>query len=179
MCLCSGPAGLQLQDADRAVAMATGLRGGRYTFRLTVSDQEEATDSALLSVRVQEGGFWFCWYRLICRASDQNRCPSSRSQQSSSRRPRQRQPCSGSAQQLCGSEGVRNRRTPDRGPVPVDQRQPESCSRGSDLRLQVNADTRSAQVTYRFSVLRRFCSAQKPGRPCTCRTWWKEPTCSG
>ncbi|KAM4735827.1 dyslexia-associated protein KIAA0319 isoform 4-T4 [Anableps anableps] len=50
----SGPPGLRLRDADRAVAMVTGLRGGRYTFRLTVSDQEGATDSALLAVRVQE-----------------------------------------------------------------------------------------------------------------------------
>lgn len=43
--------------------MATGLRAGRYTFKLTVSDQQGATDSALLSVRVQEGEFccrfWF------------------------------------------------------------------------------------------------------------------------
>ncbi|XP_015259746.1 PREDICTED: dyslexia-associated protein KIAA0319 homolog isoform X3 [Cyprinodon variegatus] len=50
----SGPPGLQLQDADRAVAMVTGLRGGRYTFRLTVRDEEGATDSALLLVRIQE-----------------------------------------------------------------------------------------------------------------------------
>uniref|UniRef100_A0A3B5R7K5 KIAA0319 n=1 Tax=Xiphophorus maculatus TaxID=8083 RepID=A0A3B5R7K5_XIPMA len=50
----SGPPGLRLQDADQAVAMATGLRAGRYTFKLTVSDQQGATDSALLSVRVQE-----------------------------------------------------------------------------------------------------------------------------
>uniref|UniRef100_A0A672FXX7 Si:ch73-215d9.1 n=1 Tax=Salarias fasciatus TaxID=181472 RepID=A0A672FXX7_SALFA len=34
------PPGVQLQDADRAVAMATGLRAGRYVFRLTVSDQQ-------------------------------------------------------------------------------------------------------------------------------------------
>uniref|UniRef100_A0A3B3UPU8 KIAA0319 n=1 Tax=Poecilia latipinna TaxID=48699 RepID=A0A3B3UPU8_9TELE len=50
----SGPPGLRLQDADRAVAMATGLREGRYAFKLTVSDQQGATDSAFLSVRVQE-----------------------------------------------------------------------------------------------------------------------------
>uniref|UniRef100_A0A087YA75 KIAA0319 n=1 Tax=Poecilia formosa TaxID=48698 RepID=A0A087YA75_POEFO len=50
----SGPPGLRLQDADRAVAMATGLRAGRYAFKLTVSDQQGATDSAFLSVRVQE-----------------------------------------------------------------------------------------------------------------------------
>ncbi|XP_070690883.1 dyslexia-associated protein KIAA0319 [Pempheris klunzingeri] len=50
----SGPPGLQLEAVDRAVATATGLRAGRYTFRLTVSDQEGATDSSSLTVRVQE-----------------------------------------------------------------------------------------------------------------------------
>uniref|UniRef100_UPI0037E948AD dyslexia-associated protein KIAA0319-like n=1 Tax=Semicossyphus pulcher TaxID=241346 RepID=UPI0037E948AD len=50
----SGPPGLKLEGGDRAVATATGLRVGRYTFRLTVSDQEGATDSASLTVRVQE-----------------------------------------------------------------------------------------------------------------------------
>ncbi|GAA6234690.1 dyslexia-associated protein KIAA0319-like [Lates japonicus] len=50
----SGPPGLKLEDVDQAVATATGLRVGRYTFRLTVSDQEGATDSASLTVRVQE-----------------------------------------------------------------------------------------------------------------------------
>ncbi|KAK0151240.1 Dyslexia-associated protein KIAA0319 [Merluccius polli] len=41
-------------NATRAVATATGLRVGRYTFRLTVSDQQGATDSAVLTVRVEE-----------------------------------------------------------------------------------------------------------------------------
>ncbi|XP_071325524.1 dyslexia-associated protein KIAA0319 [Trachinotus anak] len=50
----SGPPGLKLEDVDQAVATATGLRMGRYTFRLTVSDQEGATDRASLTVRVQE-----------------------------------------------------------------------------------------------------------------------------
>uniref|UniRef100_A0A4W6DM57 KIAA0319 n=1 Tax=Lates calcarifer TaxID=8187 RepID=A0A4W6DM57_LATCA len=50
----SGPPGLKLEDVDQVVATATGLRVGRYTFRLTVSDQEGATDSASLTVRVQE-----------------------------------------------------------------------------------------------------------------------------
>ncbi|XP_049902284.1 dyslexia-associated protein KIAA0319 homolog [Epinephelus moara] len=50
----SGPPGLKLEGADQAVARATGLRVGRYTFRLTVSDQQGATDSASLTVRVQE-----------------------------------------------------------------------------------------------------------------------------
>ncbi|XP_074539030.1 dyslexia-associated protein KIAA0319 isoform X2 [Halichoeres trimaculatus] len=50
----SGPPGLKLEGEDQAVATVTGLRAGSYTFRLTVSDQEGATDSASLSVRVQE-----------------------------------------------------------------------------------------------------------------------------
>ncbi|XP_011603529.2 dyslexia-associated protein KIAA0319 isoform X3 [Takifugu rubripes] len=48
----SGPTGLKLDGADRAVATVTGLEAGQYTFRLTVCDQQGATDSALLSVRV-------------------------------------------------------------------------------------------------------------------------------
>ncbi|KAF7657003.1 hypothetical protein LDENG_00033390, partial [Lucifuga dentata] len=50
----SGPPGLKLEAADTAVAIATGLRVGRYTFRLTVADQEGSTDSASLTVRVVE-----------------------------------------------------------------------------------------------------------------------------
>ncbi|XP_060936822.1 dyslexia-associated protein KIAA0319 [Limanda limanda] len=50
----SAPPGLRLEDADRAAATATGLRGGRYTFRLTVSDQQGATDSASVTFRVEE-----------------------------------------------------------------------------------------------------------------------------
>ncbi|KAM9353571.1 dyslexia-associated protein KIAA0319 [Symphorus nematophorus] len=50
----SGPPGIKLEGADQAVATATGFRTGRYTFTLTVSDQEGATDSASLTVRVQE-----------------------------------------------------------------------------------------------------------------------------
>ncbi|XP_068567689.1 dyslexia-associated protein KIAA0319 isoform X2 [Cebidichthys violaceus] len=50
----SGPPGLKLEGADQAVATATGLWVGRYTFRLTVSDQQGATDRASLTVRVQE-----------------------------------------------------------------------------------------------------------------------------
>ncbi|XP_041843666.1 dyslexia-associated protein KIAA0319 isoform X2 [Melanotaenia boesemani] len=52
--LVSGPPGLKLEHADQAVAMATGVQVGRYTFRLTVWDQEGASDSALLTVRIQE-----------------------------------------------------------------------------------------------------------------------------
>ncbi|XP_068426905.1 dyslexia-associated protein KIAA0319 isoform X2 [Clinocottus analis] len=50
----SGPPGLKLEGADQAIATASGLRVGRYTFRLTVSNQQGATDRASLSVRVQE-----------------------------------------------------------------------------------------------------------------------------
>ncbi|XP_076592791.1 dyslexia-associated protein KIAA0319 [Chaetodon auriga] len=50
----SGPPGLKMEGVDQAVATATGLRAGRYTFRLMVRDQEGATDSASLTVRVQE-----------------------------------------------------------------------------------------------------------------------------
>ncbi|XP_056448315.1 dyslexia-associated protein KIAA0319 homolog [Gadus chalcogrammus] len=50
----SGRPGLKMEGVDRAVATATGLRVGRYTFRLTVSDQQGATDSAVLTVRVEE-----------------------------------------------------------------------------------------------------------------------------
>lgn len=53
--LCSGPPGFLLQNVDRAIATVTGVQAGRYTFRLTVSDQEGATDSAPLTLRVQEG----------------------------------------------------------------------------------------------------------------------------
>ncbi|CAL8248822.1 unnamed protein product [Lota lota] len=50
----SGPPGLKMEGVDRAVATVTGLRVGRYTFRLTVSDQQGATDSAVLTVKVEE-----------------------------------------------------------------------------------------------------------------------------
>ncbi|KAM9852030.1 dyslexia-associated protein KIAA0319 [Aulostomus maculatus] len=50
----SGPPGLKLEGGDQAAATATGLRVGRYTFRLTVTDQEGAMDSASLTVRIQE-----------------------------------------------------------------------------------------------------------------------------
>ncbi|XP_061573824.1 dyslexia-associated protein KIAA0319-like [Cololabis saira] len=50
----SGPPGARLEAADQAVATVTGVRAGRYTFRLTVRDQEGVEDSASLSVRVEE-----------------------------------------------------------------------------------------------------------------------------
>ncbi|KAM7421642.1 hypothetical protein PAMA_015680 [Pampus argenteus] len=50
----SGPPGLKMESMDQAVAMVTGFQTGRYTFRLTVSDQEGATDSASLTVSIQE-----------------------------------------------------------------------------------------------------------------------------
>lgn len=57
--LLSGPTGLKLDGADRAVATVTGLEAGQYAFRLTVCDQQGATDSALLSVRVLQSKPWF------------------------------------------------------------------------------------------------------------------------
>ncbi|XP_045070764.1 dyslexia-associated protein KIAA0319 homolog isoform X1 [Coregonus clupeaformis] len=50
----SGPPGSRTEGVDKAIAIVTGLRAGRYTFRLTVGNQEGLTDSALLTVRVQE-----------------------------------------------------------------------------------------------------------------------------
>lgn len=55
----SGPSGLKLDGADQVVATVTGLQAGQYAFRLTVCDQEGATDSALLSVRVLQSKSWF------------------------------------------------------------------------------------------------------------------------
>ncbi|KAL1259784.1 hypothetical protein QQF64_010361 [Cirrhinus molitorella] len=50
----SGPPGLKIKDANKAVAIATGLRSGIYKFRLTVTDQQGETDSAVLSVTIKE-----------------------------------------------------------------------------------------------------------------------------
>lgn len=50
----SGPGGSTLDGADEALASVSGLRAGRYCFRLTVTDQQGATDSALLTLRIQE-----------------------------------------------------------------------------------------------------------------------------
>lgn len=50
--LLSGPPGLKLDGADRAVATATGLQAGEYRLRLTVCDQQGVTDSAVLAVLV-------------------------------------------------------------------------------------------------------------------------------
>nr|XP_046157406.1 dyslexia-associated protein KIAA0319-like [Oncorhynchus gorbuscha] len=49
-----GPPGSRTQGVDKPIAIVTSLRAGRYTFSLTVSDQEGLKDSALLTVRVQE-----------------------------------------------------------------------------------------------------------------------------
>ncbi|KPP62994.1 dyslexia-associated protein [Scleropages formosus] len=48
----SGPPGLKIEHADKAIAIATGFRTGSYTFRLTVEDQQGATDSAFLNITV-------------------------------------------------------------------------------------------------------------------------------
>ncbi|XP_016132122.1 dyslexia-associated protein KIAA0319-like [Sinocyclocheilus grahami] len=52
--LISGPPGLKIKDANKAVAIATGLRSGNYKFRLTVTDQQEETDSAVLTLTIKE-----------------------------------------------------------------------------------------------------------------------------
>lgn len=48
-----------MEDFDKAIAMATGFQAGHYTFRLTVEDQQGATDSAYLNITVCEGGSAF------------------------------------------------------------------------------------------------------------------------
>ncbi|KAJ8291029.1 hypothetical protein GJAV_G00020580 [Gymnothorax javanicus] len=50
----SGPPWVQIEDADKPVAMATSLGAGRHVFRLTVTDQQGAADSACLAVTVTE-----------------------------------------------------------------------------------------------------------------------------
>ncbi|XP_072536186.1 dyslexia-associated protein KIAA0319 [Salminus brasiliensis] len=50
----SGPPGSKIKDADKAVAMVTGLRAGSHKFKLTVQDQQGAADSAVLTVTVTE-----------------------------------------------------------------------------------------------------------------------------
>ncbi|XP_016363592.1 dyslexia-associated protein KIAA0319-like isoform X1 [Sinocyclocheilus anshuiensis] len=52
--LISGPPGLKIKDANKAVAIATGLRSGNYKFRLTVTDQQRETDSAVLTLTIKE-----------------------------------------------------------------------------------------------------------------------------
>ncbi|XP_061093171.1 dyslexia-associated protein KIAA0319 isoform X1 [Conger conger] len=50
----SSPPGMKIEDADKPVAMATGLGAGSYIFRLTVIDQQGAADSTSLTVTVTE-----------------------------------------------------------------------------------------------------------------------------
>ncbi|XP_048010102.1 dyslexia-associated protein KIAA0319 [Megalobrama amblycephala] len=50
----SGPPGLKIKDANKAVAIATGLRSGNYKLKLTVTDQQGETDSAVLVVTIKE-----------------------------------------------------------------------------------------------------------------------------
>ncbi|XP_026139541.1 dyslexia-associated protein KIAA0319 isoform X2 [Carassius auratus] len=52
--LISGPPGLKITDANKAVAIATGLRSGNYKFRLTVTDQQGETDSSVLTLTIKE-----------------------------------------------------------------------------------------------------------------------------
>ncbi|KAK1794616.1 hypothetical protein P4O66_001338 [Electrophorus voltai] len=50
----SGPPGSKIKDANKAVALVTGLRAGSHKFQLTVQDQQGAADSAVLTVTVKE-----------------------------------------------------------------------------------------------------------------------------
>ncbi|KAI4873982.1 hypothetical protein NFI96_032060, partial [Prochilodus magdalenae] len=50
----SGPPGSKIKDANKAIAMVTGLRTGSHKFKLTVQDQQGVADSAVLTVTVQE-----------------------------------------------------------------------------------------------------------------------------
>ncbi|XP_051721418.1 dyslexia-associated protein KIAA0319 [Ctenopharyngodon idella] len=50
----SGPPGLKIKDGNKAVAIATDLRSGNYKFKLTVTDQQGETDSAVLTVTIKE-----------------------------------------------------------------------------------------------------------------------------
>lgn len=138
--VCSGPPGFLLQNADRAVATVTSVQPGRYVFRLTVSDQEGATDSASLTVRVQEGEGGALQHKHdLSGGSDPPVVRPSSSLQSSSGGPRQRKPHPHAAQQLPGPQRVRERRRPEPGPLPVDQRPPESCCRGEWSRAEHEA----------------------------------------
>ncbi|XP_035019703.2 dyslexia-associated protein KIAA0319 homolog isoform X2 [Hippoglossus stenolepis] len=133
----SGPPGLRLEEVDRAVATATGLRVGRYTFRLTVYDQQGAKDSASVTFRVEEG-----------------------SRSSSSGRSRQRQPHVNSAQQLAHSARIRHRRRPDQGPVPLGQGQPESCcwepGGGEEVELEMLVSVSQVSLSQRDTVVRQL-----------------------
>ena len=136
-----------MEGVNTAVATVMGLRVGRYTFRLTVGDQEGATDSASLTIRVQEGKEKNCYFilkqerflidflsfdLLSYQLSSTHNLPSLStclllfsSQKPASCGPRQWQPYPHPAQQLPGAQGVGDRRRPDRGPVPLGQGQPE------------------------------------------------------
>uniref|UniRef100_A0A8B9H2J6 Si:ch73-215d9.1 n=1 Tax=Astyanax mexicanus TaxID=7994 RepID=A0A8B9H2J6_ASTMX len=50
----SGPPGSKIKDADKAVAMVTGLRAGSHKIKLTVQDQQGEADSAVITVTVTE-----------------------------------------------------------------------------------------------------------------------------
>ncbi|XP_053091118.1 dyslexia-associated protein KIAA0319 isoform X2 [Pangasianodon hypophthalmus] len=50
----SGPPGSEIKDASTAVALVSGLRAGSYRFKLTVQDEQGASDSAVLTVTVKE-----------------------------------------------------------------------------------------------------------------------------
>ncbi|KAI7806175.1 dyslexia-associated protein KIAA0319 isoform X1 [Triplophysa rosa] len=50
----SGPPGSKMKDANKPVAIVTGLRAGNYKFRLTVKDEQGETDSAVLTITIKD-----------------------------------------------------------------------------------------------------------------------------
>ncbi|XP_062848175.1 dyslexia-associated protein KIAA0319 [Trichomycterus rosablanca] len=50
----SGPPGSEIKDGTMAVAVVTGLQAGCYRFKLSVQDEQGASDSAVITVTVSE-----------------------------------------------------------------------------------------------------------------------------
>uniref|UniRef100_A0A4W3HWM1 KIAA0319 n=1 Tax=Callorhinchus milii TaxID=7868 RepID=A0A4W3HWM1_CALMI len=50
----SGPGATRIENSDKALATVTGLQGGRYQFRLTVTDQHGLSSSSTVTVAVRE-----------------------------------------------------------------------------------------------------------------------------
>lgn len=67
LCGCfSGPSAVTIQDSDKPVAVVSNLQLGTYHFRLTVKDHQGLESSAVLSVTVQEGIFFFSLLKEEC-----------------------------------------------------------------------------------------------------------------
>lgn len=68
----SGPPGAEIKDGNKAVAMVTGLRAGRYMFKLSVQDEQGASDNAVMTVTIREGKklsllfvlYYFCVFNV-------------------------------------------------------------------------------------------------------------------